>query len=665
MRTRSSRFFVILLHLVGVSRHLPSYQGIVGVQPWPIVLEEELTVVSSSSSSSRRTLGTQHVPQQQQQHPSPTEPLWIQESTDGNCMGPNLRFVECGDATLWSLQPVRPPPSRVRMGLFGIIVPEEPSQSHDDDSVSRRSPLQRYTIQVVDYDERTTTMTPSTSSSESLSLRRQLRRQASSTECLVHHYHQEKRLGVEHCRKVRRGTEWIVRPDGTLQSSSSSRRRRGRQRFWNRKQTSTTTHTDEDQALCLHRNLNDTDMYLDVCTEDPTTATTTSNKNGTIVQLKLVRYRAVTVPSSRLHTVQVSSSSSSSSQTKPSSFLKQTVSSDRAEATSSTSSNSIPHTQDIAHSQANGPSSHPDHHHHPQQQQQQLATLASSSAKLGSSLQSSHNNNNKNPLPLRVLHNTNPILLMGANIQTKSSDKISSSSSSSSSLMQPPPKARRIEVHPYIAASKNEIWKDPQTGLEYRTDLCHYLGRDRNEHGRHTLMGVGQYRKGFVIKVYGIAFYVSKRDALAEPTLEPYAGMSADELRQRPDFYSLFRNMNKGKESANVDRTLLLKTNMQLSTETMRSSLQADWQYLTDEAKATLIDSSMKPRPAGPEMLKVIASPDNPSKCSCSQTAPPEYEADPNCCARGTELAFTWLKNGNLEVSYRGREFPKHFVVKS
>ena len=42
MTTRSSRFFVVLLHLVGVSTHLPSYlteTGIVGVNPFSIVLE--------------------------------------------------------------------------------------------------------------------------------------------------------------------------------------------------------------------------------------------------------------------------------------------------------------------------------------------------------------------------------------------------------------------------------------------------------------------------------------------------------------------------------------------------------------------------------------------------------------------------------------------------
>ena len=53
----------------------------------------------------------------------------------------------------------------------------------------------------------------------------------------------------------------------------------------------------------------------------------------------------------------------------------------------------------------------------------------------------------------------------------------------------------KIPRHPYLEASKNEIWKDPQTHLTYRTDLCKYLGHTRKSSGRHTLVGVGQYTR--------------------------------------------------------------------------------------------------------------------------------------------------------------------------
>jgi hypothetical protein len=156
-------------------------------------------------------------------------------------------------------------------------------------------------------------------------------------------------------------------------------------------------------------------------------------------------------------------------------------------------------------------------------------------------------------------------------------------------------------------------------------------------------------------QVYGVAFYVSKRDILADSALEQYASLSSEELRQSSDFFLVLRTMKHFSSSmdgpaGSFDRTLFLKTNMQLSTDTMRSSLDADWKMLTQEAKDLLIGSSMKERPAGPQMLEIIHSNDNPSRCSCAQIAPDEYNADPTCCARGTELVFTWRKNGDLEV---------------
>jgi hypothetical protein len=159
-------------------------------------------------------------------------------------------------------------------------------------------------------------------------------------------------------------------------------------------------------------------------------------------------------------------------------------------------------------------------------------------------------------------------------------------------------------------------------------------------------MGVGQYRKGYVIKVYGVAFYVSKRDVLADPFFADFADMSTDELKARPEFYEHLRL-----HSENFERTIIIKINMQLAADTIRSSLHADWKMLTDEAKDTLISSSLQARPATPEFLEFVADQsNNPGRCSCGQVCPEEYQADLDCCARGTELAFTWLKSGDLEV---------------
>eukprot|EP00545_Synedropsis_sp_CCMP1620_P009614 CAMPEP_0119027512 /NCGR_PEP_ID=MMETSP1176-20130426/37210_1 /TAXON_ID=265551 /ORGANISM="Synedropsis recta cf, Strain CCMP1620" /LENGTH=380 /DNA_ID=CAMNT_0006983441 /DNA_START=35 /DNA_END=1173 /DNA_ORIENTATION=+ len=75
----------------------------------------------------------------------------------------------------------------------------------------------------------------------------------------------------------------------------------------------------------------------------------------------------------------------------------------------------------------------------------------------------------------------------------------------------------------------------------------------------------------------------------------------------------------------------------------------------------------MHPRPAEERMLQLIASPENTGRCSCGQVAPPEYKADKTCCARGTELVFTWRKNGNLEIRLDGRVmdiFPRPDVAR-
>jgi len=154
-----------------------------------------------------------------------------------------------------------------------------------------------------------------------------------------------------------------------------------------------------------------------------------------------------------------------------------------------------------------------------------------------------------------------------------------------------------------------------------------------------------------------VALYVSKRDVLADPLFEPFSSLSQEELRERPDFYSHLRHMPSPLDERGglFDRTLLLKLNMQLSTDTMRSSLQGDWKMLNEEMASLLINSSLKPRPANEKMLGTIQNEEeNPGKCSCGQVAPEEYGADPSCCARGTELGFTWRKNGDVEVGLRG-----------
>jgi hypothetical protein len=237
-----------------------------------------------------------------------------------------------------------------------------------------------------------------------------------------------------------------------------------------------------------------------------------------------------------------------------------------------------------------------------------------------------------------------------------------------------PHRPRKIPVHPYIQSSNDFVWIDPLTSLQYPTDLCQYLGQTKKEAGRHTLMGVGQYyRTAFNIKVYGAALYVAKRDVLADPKFGEYATLSSEELRNRDDFYDILMNMpSSGEDPATsiggvFDRTLFVKINMQLSLEAMRKSLEADWSLLTDEMKSLIINSSFKERVADERMQQKILSKENSSNCSCGQVAPPEYSADPSCCARGTELVFTWRKNGDFEIRLDGRImdiFPRPDIAK-
>jgi len=237
-----------------------------------------------------------------------------------------------------------------------------------------------------------------------------------------------------------------------------------------------------------------------------------------------------------------------------------------------------------------------------------------------------------------------------------------------------PHRPRKIPSHPYIQSSEDFVWVDPLTSLEYPTDLCEYLGHTKKEAGRHTLMGVGQYyRTAFNIKVYGVAMYVAKRDVLADPKFGEYATLSSEDLRARDDFYEHLMNMpSPGEDPANsiggfFDRTLFIKINMQLSTETMRKSLESDWSLLTEEMKSAIIQTSFKERMADDRMRQKIQSQDNSSNCSCGQLAPPEYDANPSCCARGTELVFTWRKNGDFEIRLDGRimdVFPRPDIAK-
>lgn len=113
MRSRSSRLFIVLLHLVGVSTNLPgnsfiavlfpngqSGVGIVGVNPLAILLEPLELQVAGGLDKLINILETNG---HNVDETLLGQPYWLQDDSDGKCLGP-AGFSECGDATLWTIR---------------------------------------------------------------------------------------------------------------------------------------------------------------------------------------------------------------------------------------------------------------------------------------------------------------------------------------------------------------------------------------------------------------------------------------------------------------------------------------------------------------------------------------------------------------------------------
>lgn len=607
MRSRSSRLFIVLLHLVGVSTNLPKHysqyvwNGIVGVHPVDILSETlELDAVGGLDGLLARL-------PQKYRDALLSQPYWLQDDTDGRCLGPT-GFSECGDATLWLVK--RKPisdqsddetDSKEKRGFFSLLSPGQIYESH-------RNPDGRdwgYALQLVSMD--------STHKDDGECLIARGKKRQRKNEKLIYDKH-PLRLGK--CAKSN-SWDWRFDGEGVLSKATSD------------KYDNVRTYSHNDTAICVWRAYNSTSAYTAPCQLQRH-----SDEEERIVGFSLIRYQtSPTVHGDALSIEDTSDVSDNLSQpphenipaveTRESgtTFYDSNDSSQQFAISDSSSKGirTLPHTKTLSEVHAHRPVLH---HVEPM----------SSMLRLSVSLKPP-----KHP--------------QQANVFNSDKSKTTTPGKLASQLHKP---KRSIPVHPYIAASKNQIWVDPQTGLEFPTDLCEYLGHTKKESGRHTLMGVGQYLKTvFNVKVYGVALYVSKRDVLADPTFKKYATLTTSQLQESREFYEYLMSTPTS-DSGRVDRTLLVKINMQLSTDTMRSSMEADWKMLTQEDKDALISSSFKARSASENMLKKIKSEDNPSHCSCGQIAPEEYGADPTCCARGTELVFTWRKNGNLEVRLDG-----------
>lgn len=734
MRSRSSRLFVVLLHLVGVSTNFPlnpflaalhpdnlrSGVGIVGVHPLSILLEplelqaagglgELLSLLEGAGYDVEKTvLG---------------EPYWLQDDTDGKCLGPD-GFSECGDATLWKIK--RRPATYTSLAETRRRQHKSSSQSQSQSQVSIRNK----------YDETTATSQflaifgwGSTSSfgksniddneedllggenvtweyalelvevnsSSPFGLTNSKGEQEDGSENDNGNENgQEDSSGVAECVVSYAVTEenqsgilemgpcssddawsWSINEGGVLKwdekvniQDKLDRRNKDKGRLLlggpmaRLMQMASDIQDDElregdKPTQCLWR-FNETSARTEPC--DASTIDTQEATNRRLVGLSVIQYQNSAAVSPKLPrfsdgTNQYNQNNSGERREEP------TAKSEREQSHESENKvddeSHLPHRQSHSTSRSTSDSNHQPkaplgvggYFAHPQLNKKSSGRNTASSDKkpLNKPV------NKLTPIGVGLFQES---LQLGGDSKNAKKGKVnllhhppSPSSTVSPNLHQDTPhKPRKIPVHPYIAASKDGLYEDTATGLMFPTDLHSYLGHERSVSGRHTLMGVGLFTKTMLkIKVYSVGLYVPKRDVLADSSFAPFADMSVEELRKSDGFYNAL--MNEG----TTDKTLFIQLNMQLATETVRQSLSAEWQLLSNDHKEQLSSSSARPRDADERMLETIQKEDNTSNCSCGQTAPPEYEADPSCCARGTEMVFTWRKNGNLELRIDGR----------
>lgn len=759
-RTRSSRLFLVLIHLVGVSTNVPfkrsnssgsnSSKGgtimsnifsfhrpsFVGAHPMAILLER-LQIESSRKGLRGIVERVERAWGWDAEVDLLGEPYWFQDNADGQCLGPSGGFSDCGDATLWRvrrrpltkkqlrekrymlrhrkrLEERQLEMDRLKKQTSSNIIPSsvcvwpffceknsqfsQPTHYGFDEvfgyEYDVEDDVEWFALQLTDLDA--AAVNSSLFAGSMMKERRLFWNTHNSNkvdpqdECLLSYY-----AGIGQQPAMRLGSclseeawVWHVNRDGVLVrglTKTELRKRNSRWRLFPGKAAAVTRLKSSTNLGCVHRN--STSASLLPCNHDMKNRI--EGSVDSIVEFSLVRYPSTI---SKVHqqanaviTNEVNDSSSwepwktldasmllPDGNVQASAANKKEIPADHLPRSRTTSQNAknrkvdVKSTASMLHASLD-----------PMRSKKHETTSASHIRDAPIAMNGVAFHEQRRHDDTTIEGSTTPSVIK-PQLQKNSSRRLDDRKPKSSLLHKPPhiagsgersddhdsnpQRPRKIPIHPYIQSSKDFVWVDPLTSLEYPTDLCSYLGQDKKEAGRHTLMGVGQYfRTAFNIKVYGAALYVSKRDVLAAQKFGEYAALTAEELRNRDDFYDLLMSMPSPDEDqatsvgALFDRTLFIKINMQLSTDAMRKSLEADWSLLTDEMKMLIIESSFKERMADDRMLQKISSKENSSNCSCGQNAPPEYNADPACCARGTELVFTWRKNGDFEVRLDGR----------
>ena len=531
MTTRSSRLFVVLLHLVGVSTHLPTSfsggRGIVGVNPLTIVLEtldpSSLAPDKFESDESESKLQLLH-----------GQPHWLQDSLgDQRCLDPMGGFSECGDATLWLVIPKKSTGRQARWRKWVTWATEE-EETEENTSNSR---IQGYALQLYDDTHQQQVVQPPSKRPKQPSngfddIASSL---ASSSFISPYiHYHaptsKDDWSDRECLTRRRKDHQLILVPCSQDRAWGWHFNEHGIMHFKKPKTSSPLGggHKGEDSAdskreqkhkpliktngkktlECMGRNASQAAILIPC---DGILAPFTASEarySERVLQIGLVR--------------QAAADSTLASQQGQLPIAHEADSQNEELAEGSLSERRLPPSQKhIAYSHASASSGE-------RIELKRSPSLTSMSRKPSAlPFQGSTTS-----LPLTFFTNSNPILLANNQLGISQNNPIQSTKDSkpmvvksakrpsetvglaslSGAVPRAGPMIRKIQTNPYITDSRDERWTDPQTGLVYHTDLCHYLGHVREDVGRHTLTGVGHYMKTvFNIKVRLVPFWIAAR----------------------------------------------------------------------------------------------------------------------------------------------------------
>jgi hypothetical protein len=247
IKSRSSRLFVILLHLLGISTHFPS------TNTQSIILE---------SSDPQALLNDAHR--------SHLQPHWIQDTFDQTCLGPMGGFSECGDATLWLVIPKQRRHARRRQWVRWA--------TEQDDGDEDLKP-EGYALQMIDSDNHLL----HADENASAPFKPPLWEDYSDKECLTRR-RKDNKLVLASCTQER-AWSWQFNENGILHFEKPKD---------NNKRSS-----QPKRLLSKHRTLdciarNSTEAILLACNGKPST---TDDLDERIVQIALVRQ--ATAPSSQ------------------------------------------------------------------------------------------------------------------------------------------------------------------------------------------------------------------------------------------------------------------------------------------------------------------------------------------------------------------------------